>query len=577
MSTYKEMIQEQLDEGLRAIQHTANTLMHEIASEVWRSAGGDKQEVAGTLLQELSRDQAIRSLIAHSDERFQALAVRTGRLEDSLTMLAESVRAARETIQQAADALGEAQGGPTGGPQIRDELAEVTRRVAMAFETLAERDRAIVEAVHERIREHGEMIAQETSRISMALESYVQHGVEAMGQLAGSTEAQIRSMAARDEEISGLVRSTIDQRMNALGEQLQLMHDRMAAGTTSLHEEMTFLSDRVGVDTREVTDAVGQMVDTRVRGLAQLVRSDSEAIRRELVRTAEAHDEHLAQLLDERLGQVSEVVVRTASSISTEVAEKIREEVSRTLQMRLDETVIRLEDRAQEQSQLIDARMHEVVTAIDRNVVRLVDSVEGQFERLGQSARERSAAVDVATGARFDDISSRLQDATAAVERAGVAARISTEGTASQMAELRRVLEERQGAQTHELAQTMDARIASLAKLVRSDNEMLAGQIVADQEASKQALRAMKELQAILPTEVIGMVEERFASLAESIERSNEMLATRIDRMAEKIGQQQNDEIQVVIDRMGDAMHALASLGKPGPSHRSPEPRIELE
>jgi hypothetical protein len=71
------------------------------------------------------------------------------------------------------------------------------------------------------------------------------------------------------------------------------------------------------------------------------------------------------------------------------------------------------------------------------------------------------------------------------------------------------------------------------------------------------------------------MVEERFASLAESIERSNEMLAARIDRMAEKIGQQQNDEIQVVIDRMGDAMHAIASLGKPGV--RAPEPRIDLE
>ena len=72
----------------------------------------------------------------------------------------------------------------------------------------------------------------------------------------------------------------------------------------------------------------------------------------------------------------------------------------------------------------------------------------------------------------------------------------------------------------------------------------------------------MKELQASLPVEVIQMVEQRFASLAESIERSNEMLAHRIDRMAESLGQRQNDDIQIVIDRMGDAMHALASLGK---------------
>jgi DNA anti-recombination protein RmuC len=145
------------------------------------------------------------------------------------------------------------------------------------------------------------------------------------------------------------------------------------------------------------------------------------------------------------------------------------------------------------------------------------------------------------------------------------------------MSEVGRVLEERQVAHGHELAQTMDAKIASLAKLVRSDNETLAEQIVADQEASKQALRAMKELQASLPAEVIGMVEERFTSLAESIERSNEMLAARIDRMAETLGRRQNDDIQVVIDRMGDAMHALASIGKPEPASRPSTPRIELE
>ena len=105
ITAYQEMIQEQLDEGLRSIQHTANTLMHEIAGEVWRSAGGDKEAVASTILQELSRDQAIRALIAHSDERFQALAARTGRVEDTMNMLAESVRTAREQIARSADAL----------------------------------------------------------------------------------------------------------------------------------------------------------------------------------------------------------------------------------------------------------------------------------------------------------------------------------------------------------------------------------------------------------------------------------------------------------------------------------------
>jgi hypothetical protein len=85
----------------------------------------------------------------------------------------------------------------------------------------------------------------------------------------------------------------------------------------------------------------------------------------------------------------------------------------------------------------------------------------------------------------------------------------------------------------------------------------------------------MKELQANLPAEVIEMVEQRFASLAESIERSNEFLTTRIDRMAEKLGERYDSDIKVVVDRMGDAMHALASLGRPDDAPQAT--RIELE
>jgi uncharacterized membrane-anchored protein len=132
----------------------------------------------------------------------------------------------------------------------------------------------------------------------------------------------------------------------------------------------------------------------------------------------------------------------------------------------------------------------------------------------------------------------------------------------SETQELHREIAELGSTVGERAAQALDAKMGALAKLVRSDNETLAEQIVSDQEASKQALRAMKELQASLPVEVIDSVERRMATLAESVQKSNEMLAERIDRMAEKIGERQDSDIQIVIDRMGDAMHALASLGR---------------
>jgi hypothetical protein len=532
------MIQEQLDEGLRSIQHAANTLMHDIAAEVWRSAGGDRDAVGSSILQELSRDQAIRGLIAHSDERFQALAARTGRLEDTMNLLAESIRAAREQIERSAEALADAPASPLGVGQLRAQLDEVTRQVASAFRTLADRDQAIVETVQEQIREHGELISRETTRISQAMEAYVQQGVTAMGQLAGSADSSVEEFAHREEEVSSRIRELVDRQMAELGEQLQLLYDRTAIASTSLHELVSSLGDRMTIESREAGSetreavvaatramseetreatleaartaalAINRTIEQRVTGLAQLVRSDSEAIRDELVRRTAEVDERIAAILDERLVGATD----------------------RTLEV------------------------------IDRNLIRMVDSLETHFERLSGQVGERAAtSVDLAIGARFDDVLARLDESAAVIERGG--------------SEVRGVLDERMSAWDEKFT-ALDGRFTALAKLTRSDSEAIAGQILADQEVTKQALRAMKELQASLPSEVIQMVEQRFASLAESIERSNEMLAHRIDRMAEQLGQRQNDDIQIVIDRMGDAMHALASLGKGDPRGA---PTIEIE
>jgi hypothetical protein len=580
ITAYQEMIQEQLDEGLRSIQHTANSLMHEIAGEVWRSAGGDKEAVASTILQELSRDQAIRGLIAHSDERFQALAARTGRLEDTMNMLAETVRTAREQIARSGDALAAGGASPLGVGQIRAHLDEVSRQVAAAFQTLADRDQEIVQTLQVRIREHGELITQETARISQAMQEYVQQGVEAMGRLAGSADSTMQAMSAHDDGADEQARRSVDQQIAELAEQLQLLYDRTGIAMTSLHETVTFLGDRIGVEGRERLEEMNRAFEARVVGLANLVRSDSEALRRELVRTTEAHDESIARMLDERLTVVTDTMAESVSrtiqskldesmaALAERTEEQARlmaertEEQARLMAERTEEQARVMDARTEEQTRMIDARTGETVSAIDRNLIRMVDALDEHFDRLGTGVGERAAsAAELAIGARFDDVLARLHDAASVLEREGSDTRGAIEATRTHLEETRSAL---------------DTRFVALAKLVRSDSETLAGQIVADQDVTKSALRSMKELHASLPGEVIQMVEERFGSLAESFERSNEMLAARIDRMADTIGQRQNDDIQVVIDRMGDAMHALASLGKGGATAGS-ESRIEID
>ncbi len=482
MRAYHEMIQEQLEEGLRRIQFSANQLMHEIASEVWAAGGGDKQELQGSILETLARDQSIRSLMAHSDERFQALAVRTARLEDTLNMLAEGIRTAREDLSRGVEALQDAQGSPAarGVEDVRHRLDQVTRQVVLALDTIAERDRAIIDAVQQRVSDHGELVSTETSRVAQALESYVQQGVAAMGQLAGDVEGQ-----------------------------LQLMHDRMAMESRDLLTAVESAERRSIEHQQAGTTEMTRMMDTRIIGLAELVRSDSIALRDKLVMTAAAQNEEIARVLEGRLTQVTDTVTSTTSWVVEELPARLHEEVERTIATRMDDAV----------------------SSIDRNMVRMADTLEGQLERLNRSVGER---------------------AEEAINRSGM----RTEET---------------------IMQALDARMAALAKMIRSDNESLARQIVADQDASKQSLRAMKELQASLPAEVIETIQRRMDDLGESVAKSQEMLAQRIDRMAAQIGQRYDDDFQSVIGRMGDAMHALASLGRVPDRPSSSSERIELE
>jgi hypothetical protein len=315
-------IDARLEDGLRAIQRTATALMREIASEVWRSAGGDKDELRDTILGELSHDETIRSVLSLADERFQALAARTARLEDTVNAVATSVQATNDRLADGVKMLAKlgAAGGSAGGADasvLREQLATVTREVSNALAMLAERDEAIVDTVQSRVREHGELITQETARIAGAMQSYVQAGVQAIGQLAGTMEAQLASVVERDDAITERIVGAFADQMRALAEQLQLMYERLAIDTTSVTEAIThvgerteertravgeylhLLNDRIALARSETTSDVRRVVDARVMGLAKMVRSDAEALRGELVRVTAAQDEALARTLDE--------------------------------------------------------------------------------------------------------------------------------------------------------------------------------------------------------------------------------------------------------------------------------------
>jgi hypothetical protein len=501
-ASIERIVSARLGDAVTAIQQTASSVMHEIAAEVWRTAGGDKREVQAKILESLARDDALRGLIAHSDERFQALAVRTGRLEDILERLAADTEIATESLTRSVTALETAIGQPAlvEVGDLRERLANVVHQISRALESITERDRLLVEAISERVEAHGNLVSDETGRIAQAMETYVQQGVSALGQLAGRVDAQLSQLQGRFEA--------------HIEEQVRL-----------LDQEMRRLNEQNGFESRDVRKALTEH-ETQTRdwivGLARLVRADAETLRDEV--------RHQMQEQEARLGQATTTIEQTTQRAVQEISDRFRRDT--------DAGLARIEES---QRAMLQQRLDDALGTLDRNMIRMGDHLEAQLDRLGDVVGAQAAQASSAVIAgRVDEAMTLIRSSQADVQKA------------------------------------VEDKLTGLARFIRSDNRVLAERVrqLAEHDTSRQALRAVKEMQANLPDEILRVVEMRIEAVAdrfhrdiqdttESIAKIGEAMERKVEQMTTRLAQRQDKEMQVVVERMGDAMHALASLNRP--------------
>jgi hypothetical protein len=498
----ERIVSARLGDAVAAIQQTASSVMHEIAAEVWRTAGGDKREVQAKILESLARDDALRGLIAHSDERFQALAVRTGRLEDILERLAADTETATEQLQRSVVALEGAVAQPAlvEVGDLRERLANVVHQISRALESITERDRILVEAISERVEAHGKVVSDETGRIAQAMEAYVQQGVSALGQLAGRVDVQLG-------EFQGRFEARIEEQVRLLDEEMQRLHEQ------------------AGIESRDVKGLLeGNERRTRewIVGLARLVRADAQTLRDEMVRQVEEQDQ--------RIARATGTIEATTERAVREISERFRADT--------DAGLARIEES---QRAMLQQRLDDALATLDRNMIRMGDHLEAQLDRLGDVVGAQAAQASSAIIAgRVDEAMTLIRSSQADVQKA------------------------------------VEDKITGLARFIRSDNRVLAERVrqLAEHDTSRQALRAVKEMQANLPDEILRVVEMRIEAVAdrfhrdiqettESIAKIGEVMERKVEQMTTRIAQRQDKEMQVVVERMGDAMHALASLNRP--------------
>lgn len=515
-------IDARLEQGLQALEEQATALMREIASEVWRASGSDARPEQERIVSLLSRDQAIRSLIASSDERFQTLAVRSMSLEDHLGEMAQATRATREAMEASTKAIRQIADSPSlrGVEAVRTQLEQVERHIAETFSHLDERDRTVTQTILKQVQEHGDLIARETTRVVEAMQSYVQGGTEAMGQLAQRVEQHAETFSVQDIRIADDVRASVTEATEPLQAQLELISE-----TVGLH----------GRAQDDVRASVERLIEARMRGLAELIRSDSTALR---------------TLIEER-------EVTGAVEIDTEA---VAETIGREISARLTSAELRLEDRLEK---MMDAQLLRIGEQVD---ARLHDHLEARFDTMSEVVALRAAeAADAAIASSFGHTLEHMNTNVGAIE-----------GIDTMIAESQAVAEER-------LMAHIDDRMMGIARLIRSDNQALAARVVSqapsaqtsgpsiDPELLRETIRTMKEVQAGLASEMVGSVDARFRavsdqlhsetqSTAEAMIKVAEVLGQKIDRLSVRVDEGNGNELQVVIDRMTDAIRAMSAV-----------------
>lgn len=369
------------------------------------------------------------------------------------------------------------------------------------------------------------------------------HLTELENHLAAAFELQARREAALIEAVESKVHdetqkvvAETDDRVLALQRAFRDAATALGGLVTAAKEQANRLEAAgvagnpvaLQIDAAEIADAL----EKKVVPLAAIIRSDSTRIAEKIEALAEEQRIETAKMLDSRLGRVSELVSATTMSAVGEVARQVPELAKAAM----------------------DERMAEMTAEIDASFVELADATETEMHRMGRYLSERTAElVDAAIAGRLSGTLERISEAADAIEAGSATARAGG-------------LDE---AATVDMSTMIDDRIAALAKMIRSDNKTLAGivEVAAEQQAAKQATRAVKELAANLPSHLMEGIDRRFAEMAEGLHRETQSTVVAVAKIADVLSARMSEMegryeagVDRAADKLGDAVaNALAN------------------
>jgi hypothetical protein len=509
------------------------------------------EEQAGTPRRSVFRrleHQEDEPLMTSSEHRISAALRRSidGQLEEGLRALEEQ---ATDLMREIAAEIWRASGN-----DMRPEQERIV--------SLLSRDQAIKTLINTN-DERFQSLALRSARVEDAMNEVAENGRTTRDAIEASMLA-IREIAD-SPTLHGVegVRTQLEQVEHHIASALSTMQERDRAIVETVSRQVQSHGQLLSEETAKVIGAIDAYVQTGAEAMGTLsMRVEEHA------QAFAEHDGTLSQTVAERVATELAPVAEQLELLAEKVGlhgrdqDQVRAALERLVEARIMGVAQLIRADSEALRGLIEERTDLQAETIRETVDwRLAAFAERVDEKLGEVATDVAAAVERAT-------------AQAAAEANALGERVSAiDGLDEMLAEGQSAVEER--LRTH-----IDDRMTSIAKLIRSDNQALASTIrdqqaitpsePLDAELVRQTLRAIKELQAGLANDVQSTVDVKLNTISDQLHKETqsttesmvkvaEVLGEKIDRLTVRVDEGVGNDMQIVIDRMSDAIQAMST------------------
>ena len=269
-------------------------------------------EVVAQRARVLTRDSAIRGLIAHADDRYQSLDIRLTGMQEGLQSITEIARDLRAALERGSSNVAEGGGAISGGEAgaLQERMNALQRYLGKVLEYEAQRDIAVSEWVEQKLAQTRRVLEQEATRVVEEIGEDVEaESIETAREVIERLDEQSRTIAydlsVQEARIRLAVTEGQQGHAEILREQLRALDAIEADLTTELDARLAGLADLIGDRT---TGAVNDAAE-------RVGRQSAEAVTlgvKDLLAVIDRRFAWLEETIQERMSKLEEALgVRT--------------------------------------------------------------------------------------------------------------------------------------------------------------------------------------------------------------------------------------------------------------------------